>query len=159
MITTDVTAEMIEKWKDDYEKYRPLLKANRKTGKEVLEYLKEKYILEEITDSRAKSVIAKNVLDNEYYRRKLPVDGFPDPAAFIVKNEGNGKTLYDNQDEIFEGMTIFVGIDLSSGVYQAEGSSMLWDELLAFQGLDDDDLDNPYLVSEYASLINIHSEN
>lgn len=149
MITTSITPEMVEKWRNDHEKYRPLLKANRKTGQELLDYLKSRYTLEEITDSRSKSVICQNILDNEYYRRKLPLDGFPDPLAFTIKREGNGIRLYESQDEIFEGMVIFVGIDLSSGVYQVEGSSMLWDELLAFQGLDDDDLENPYLVSEY----------
>ena len=40
-------------------------------------------------------------------------------------------------------------IDISSGCYTVEGSSLLWDELCAYQGLDKDDLDNPVCVAEY----------
>ena len=48
---------------------------------------------------------------------------------------------------------IFVGIDLSSGFYQVEGSTLLWDELCAFQGLDCQDLKNYVVVAQYISAL------
>ena len=70
------------------------------------------------------------------YKDKLPIGAEPSALTFIVKNTGTGKVLYENQDKIFKGNSIFVGIDLNSGYYCVEGSSILWDELCAFQGLD-----------------------
>lgn len=44
---------------------------------------------------------------------------------------------------------IFVGIDLTTGYYTVEGCTMLWDELCAFQGLDEKDLQNYFCVAQY----------
>ena len=60
----------------------------------------------------------------------------------------NGKLLYEKQDNIFKGEDIFVGIEMETGFIHVEGSSLLWDELFAFRGLDTDDLKNIYLVAE-----------
>ena len=87
---------------------------------------------------------------NSYQRCKLPEDTEPDPKIFKILNEGPGEKLYENKDEIFKDVKdIIVTIDISSGCYTVEGSSLLWDELCAYQGLDKDDLDNPVCVAEY----------
>lgn len=49
--------------------------------------------------------------------------------TFIVENHGNGKFLYENQGEVFKGNNIFVGVELESGFFCVEDSSLLWDEL------------------------------
>lgn len=48
---------------------------------------------------------------------------------------------------------IFVGLDLASGFYMVEGSTMLWDELCAFQGLDERDLENFVRVGQYVQCL------
>lgn len=63
-------------------------------------------------------------------------------ATFIVENKVNGKFLYENQDEAFKGNNIFVGAELESGFFCVEGSSLLWDELYVFRGLDEKDIQN-----------------
>lgn len=83
----------------------------------------------------------------------MPAGATPSVATFIVENTGAGKVLYENQDRIFKGNSIFVGIDLESGYFCVEGSSMLWDELYAFQGLDENDIQNYYRVAEYISCL------
>lgn len=40
-------------------------------------------------------------------------------------------------------------MDLSSGFYMVEGSSMLYDELRAFQCIDEKDLENYVVVANY----------
>ena len=42
-----------------------------------------------------------------------------------------------------------MGVDLASGFYMVEGSTLLWDELRAFQGLDEKDLQNFVMVAQY----------
>ena len=48
---------------------------------------------------------------------------------------------------------IFVGIDISSGFFMVEGSVMLCDELRAFQGLDETDINNISIVSDYINCL------
>lgn len=153
MLTQEATPEMVETWKEVWNKYKDKLLPNRKSGKEVLEYLKNKYPLEEQQNDNAKLVVINNVLDNKAYADKLPIGAKPAPVTFIVKNESSGKFLYENQDEIFKGNNIFVGIDLESGFFCVEGSSLLWDELYAFQGLDEKDIQNYFCVAEYISCL------
>jgi len=94
-----------------------------------------------------------NVLKNEPLREKLPEGVEPNPVAFYLENEGEGKKIYQNQDEMFKGRKIFIGVDLASGYFMVEGSSMLWDELCAFQGLDAKDIENYYCVAQYISCL------
>ena len=59
------------------------------------------------------------------------------------------KSLYEKQDNIFKGIKIIVGIELHTSYIFVEGSSYLYDELMAFTGLDDKDLTNYFLVAQY----------
>lgn len=50
-----------------------------------------------------------------------------------------------------------MGIDLVSGEIHVECDDImkvvyLYDDLFAYRGLDEDDLDNPFLVAEYVKL-------
>lgn len=150
MLTQEPTHAMLEEWKQIWLQYRDQLQPNRRSGQELLEYLSGKYALTEIHDPDYLDVVTFNVTMNEAFAEKLSGGKPPLPKAFFIKNEGAGKQLYLQQDEIFRDVEqIFVGIDLNSGCFFTEGSSLLWDELCAFQGLDAIDLGNPFLVAMY----------
>jgi len=149
MLMQEPSPEMVKTWKDTFDSYRSRLSPNNKTGLEIVSYLKQKYPVTELTEDDKKQVVSDNILQNECSAKKLPGGISPDPRVFLIQNSGQGKYLYENQDEVFSGIEIFVGIDLETGYFLVEGSSLLWDELFAFRGLDSDDLNNYYLVAEY----------
>ncbi|MDO5558686.1 MAG: hypothetical protein Q4F95_03720 [Oscillospiraceae bacterium] len=138
MLRTPPTPEMITQWQKTYAKYKDILQPNRKNGQELINYLKSNYTLIPFHDKRADEVIISNVMDNEPLREKLPDGKEPQPVTFYL--ERNGKK-------------VFIGIDLSSGMYQIEDDEDLWDELCAYQGLDSYDLKNCYCVYEYISCL------
>ena len=74
-------------------------------------------------------------------------------VTFIVENKDNGKFLYENQDEVFKGSNVFVGVELESGFFCVEGSSIIWDELYVFRDLDEKDIQNYFCVAEYISCL------
>lgn len=153
MLMQKPTPEMIEMWKEVWNDFKDKLSPNRKTGKEIVAYLKDKYSLEEQHDDNVKQVVINNVLYNKPYSDRLPEGAEPSVVTFIVVNEDNGKFLYENQDEVFKGNNIFVGVELETGFFCVEGSSHLWDELYVFRGLDKTDIQNYYCVGEYISCL------
>jgi hypothetical protein len=153
MLTRKATPEMIRVWKDTSATYRPLLYPNRKTGFEILAYLTGKYPVRELPGESLGEVISDNVLLNECFARKIPDGKIPEAAGFLIENTGTGKTLYENQDDFFRGSPIIAGVEVHSAYFMVEGSSLLWDELFAFRGLDEEDLENYYLVAEYVACL------
>jgi hypothetical protein len=153
MQTTPATPELVMQWKRTYADYRDRLRPNRKTGRELLAGLKARYPLRELSGEVAKKVVSDSVTSNEALRKQLPEGMLPEPACFIVKRVGAGMALYDKQDDCYGGMDIFVGIDLASGWFCVEGSSLLWDEMYAFRGLNEQDLQNYYSVAEYIACL------
>jgi GNAT superfamily N-acetyltransferase len=71
MLMQGATPEMVERWKEVWNEYKDKLLPNRKSGKEVVEYLKNKYLLEELHDDNANQVVINNVLYNKPYADKL----------------------------------------------------------------------------------------
>lgn len=159
MVTRKPTLEMLTQWKNTFEQDKELLQPNRKSGTNLLEYLQGNYILTEITDQKALTVISENVSRNKIYAEKLPAGQSPLPKAFYLENSGNGHKFYlpENKDDpdLWGGeiTRIFVGLDLCSGFYIVEGSTMLSDELRAFQGVDEKDLENYVVVADYISAL------
>lgn len=153
MLMQEATPEMIEAWKKTWNEYKEKLRPNRKSGAQLVKYLKSKYPLAELHDDEATQVVICNVLENKPYTDKLPAEAKPSAVTFIVEKTGKGKHLYDSQDEIFKGIEIFIGIDLESGFFCVEGSSLLWDELFVFQGLDEKDIQNYFCVAKYISCL------
>lgn len=155
MITRKPTKKVLEEWNLIWKRYKDVLKPNRKSGAEVLSYLQSHYILTEIDDENALSCISESVKENEYLAEKLPEGASTIPRAFYLENAGNGRKFYlpENKDDtdVWGDIIskIFVGVELSSGSYQVEGSTMLWDELCAFQGIDEKDLKNYVVVADY----------
>jgi hypothetical protein len=153
MLMQEATPEMVETWKSIFAEYKTRLCPNRKKASDIIEYLEGKYQLGESVDEQWKQVVIDNVLLSDFYLSKLPAGRTVTPRVFYVKNTGNGKSLYRQQDDIFSGREIIIGIDMETGFFHVEGSSLLWDELFAFRGLDEDDLNNYYLVAEYISCL------
>lgn len=153
MLTRKVTTEMIREWKETAETYRSLLRPGRKTGAEVLAYLAGKYPVREFTTDTLRDVVGDNILSNECHARKMPAGTIPEVSGFLIENTGTGKHLYENQEDMFRGRAIIGAVELNSAYFMVEGSSLLWDELFAFQGLDEEDLKNFYLVAEYVACL------
>lgn len=149
MQTTPVTKEDIASWKKIHVEFRPKLKPNRISGLALYSYLESGYPLLPLDDPRAKQVVSQNILQNECFSRELPPGEAPEPICCTILRTGNGESLYRAQDAVFSGCDIFVGIDLASGYFLVEGSSLLWDELYAHRGLNETDLENTYAVAEY----------
>ncbi len=147
------TPEMVRTWRETYDTYRPKLNPNNKPIQDVIAYLKQNYPVRERTEKELLQVVTENVTLNEYSAHKIPPGKTPFPHVFQIENNGKGKSLYENQDQICKGCTIIVGFELESGYFMVEGSSRLWDELFVYRGLDEDDLNNYYLVAEYVACI------
>lgn len=159
MIVQKSSKERLEEWKSTWIKYKDVIKPNRKTGRELLEYLQSKYALTEIFDADALDAISYTVTRNTYLSEKLSHGVAPVPRAFYLENDGQGEKFYLPENKDDEGIwggdvtRIFVGIDLSSGFYLIEGSTMLWDELCCFQGIDEKDLQNYVIVAQYINAL------
>ena len=159
MITQRPTPEIRTEWTSILEQYKDLLRPNRKSGTELLEYLQSNYSVTEIADEEVLAVISENVSRNVFFAEKLPAGQRPLPKAFYLEDIGNGHKFYlpENKDpsDLWGGeiTRIFVGVDRSSGFYMVEGSTMLWDELCAFQGVDEKDLENDAVVADHISAL------
>ena len=153
MQTTHATQEEIASWKRIYAEYKPRLKPNRITGAALYAFLESRYPLRPLDDARANQLVVSSILENNCFARDLPPDALPEPVCCTIERNGAGMKLYESQDEVFSGIAIFVGIDLTSGYFTVEGSSLLWDELYAHRGLNEAELENFYCVAEYISCL------
>lgn len=149
MLMEEATPEKINVWKGIWKEYKNILVSNRRTGEELIKYIKERYILRELNNEKAKKVVKNNILKNRVYADKLSESQSPNILTFIVENRDEGSCLYENQDEIYKGTEIFIGVDIESGFFHVEGSSLLWDELMVFKGLDEEELQNYFSVAMY----------
>ena len=131
MIFGPASKQKVLEWREIHKQFKDKLTPNRKSGKEVLEYLSNKYLLDEFNEEKGVRAVVETVLNNDFQKQKLPPNLQPEPKTFILKNEGNGRFIYDKQEEIWESCPIFVGIDFSSGYVQVEGSCLLYDEIYA----------------------------
>lgn len=139
----------IAEWKITYEKYRPYLSPNRKTPEDALEYLRDRYTLQEHDSPKVRAMIGLVLLQNKYYAQKMPEGAEPLGRLFEIVNEGAGAKLYRRRDPAYAGAPIYVSVEEQSGYVSVEGCDELSDELTAFLGLDAYDIDNFYLVANY----------
>ncbi len=151
MIMGPASVEQVKEWQKIHREFAPRLSPNRKSGFEVAEYLKSKYVLKETQDSRFLEVVSGNVLGNAFWKQKLE-GREPEPVCFFLENEGDGQEIYASREECWkecEDKPVFVGIDLTTGYVHIEGSTCLYDEIFAFQGVDKYDLENCVRVADY----------
>lgn len=52
MLMEEATPEKIIEWKEIWKEYKNILVSNRRTGEELIKYIKERYILRELNDKR-----------------------------------------------------------------------------------------------------------
>ncbi len=155
MIIRKPTPEMLTEWRSLFEQNKDLLQPNRKSGADLLEYLQSNYSLTEIADKEVLAIISETVFQNGFLREKLPAGQLPIPKAFYLEDIGNGHKFYLSENKDSPNLwgdditKIFVGVDLCSGFYMVEGSTILGDELRAFQGVDEKDLENYVVVADY----------
>ncbi len=154
MLMQEATKDMIAEWKSVYNEYRSKLSPNKKTGIEIINYLNRKYQITEIIDEKWYGIVDDNMMLNEHFSKKLPIGKSPDIKVFCLENSGAGIPIYEKQDLVFKNLNIIIGIELNTSFFLVEGSSILWEEIFAFTGLDDYDLDDFYLVAEYISCLN-----
>jgi hypothetical protein len=164
----------LEEWKSIYDENIQYLMPNKKSAMDVLEYLQSRYPTEEEPLERIRMVVEMNALNHRPY---LPDGVFdhnpPEIIVLNIKNAGGGEVLFDKQEEDFwklaeehrpvQGIEIipqdefpvpiFVGVEKRSGYVYVEGSPRLSDELFAYQGLNDKELQNVYLVAKYVKLL------
>lgn len=138
MLTTEPTIEMLEQWKQIYNKYRNTLRPNRKTGAEINDYFLKKYNPEKVNSTKFINVVKDNILMNEYNRDKLPLGTKPQVVTYILND-------------------VYVGIDLVTGFIHVEcevidKAARIYDDLFVFRGLDEKDLTNYFLVAQYIEL-------
>lgn len=144
MLMQESTEEMIKEWQDIYNKNKDKLKPNKKTGIEIIEYLKETHSVIEVENLELEKIVYDNIVLNEFSNQKLCGKN---PIIRLL--EVTDKKLYEKQDDVFKGIKIIVGIELKTSYIFVEGSSYLYDELMAFTGLDDKDITNYFLVAHY----------
>lgn len=147
------TQNDIAAWKRVFAQYHGILRPNRISGAALYAYLSGCYPTIPREEERMRQIVVSNILSNNVFSRELEPGVSPDPVCCEIANTGAGETLYRQQDEIFSGCPILVGIDLVSGYFLVEGSSLLWDELYAQRGLNETDLDNEYAVAEYIACL------
>jgi hypothetical protein len=155
MIMKQPTQEELDHWKAIWLQQKGQLKPNRKSGTELLDYLKTRYPLTEIVDSSFSRAAEDCILQNAFQAEKLPSGQSPMVKCYRLENTKSGKRFYDQKDPFFSDVSsILICIDLVSGCYTVEGSSLLWDELCAYQGLDEFDLENFVCVAQYLMCTN-----
>lgn len=118
---------------------------NRKTGAALLAWLQERYHLLPLQNQRALAVARDNVLFTPFLREKLRPGEMPRPVAFAISGFG-GK------------WPVYVFIDLASGCFFVENNAALRGRLTAVQGLDADDLRNPWMVHNYMRCKKLYGE-
>ena len=144
MLMQEPTEEMMKEWQDIYNKNKDSLKPNKKDGLEIIKYLKESHSVIEIENKELENVVYDNIVLNEFSNQKLCGKN-----PIIRLFEVTDKTLYKKQEKVYKGIKIIVAIELNTSYIFVEGSSYLYDELVAFTGLDDKDITNYFLVAQY----------
>lgn len=137
--------EMVRQWIETFHKYKDTLQPNLRSGKEILAYLKKAYPLTEIHDDEWNERIVESTsyYTNKADKKKLIIN------VYTINPINEGKKLYDIQDTVFKGIPITVGIECLTSYVYVEGSSYLYDELMAYRGLDKEELENYFLVAQY----------
>ena len=65
MIFAPATQEKLLEWRKTHSKFKNKLSPNRKSGSEVLEYIKNKYVLEELFEEKYLELVKPLLLKNE----------------------------------------------------------------------------------------------
>lgn len=154
----EITLELLQSYQKLYHEYRASLIPNRKGAEALITYLQETYPTVEITNAEWKEMLRMELLENEFLVEKIMNKADIQVQVFEIQKQGKGNLLYELQEPIYKGTAIIVGIELSTGHLHIEGSSYLDDRLFLYRGLDEQDLENYYLVGRYITLLRANGE-
>lgn len=146
------TKEDVKKWKVLHATYRSILKPNRKNGKEMLAYIQEHYPVQVVLNQEWQDGLCEELVANEAFKEKVPVGKKLEATCLKVEHTSETAYLFENRASIFQDCEIYIGLEIQSGYMHIEGSDVLYDELFVYQGLDEYDLENPFLVAQYVTL-------
>lgn len=168
---------VINEWKAVYNEYRPLLKPGKRPAGDVLNYLREKYVLSLSESKEFKEIAALNIAER---LKHTGIAGQEDPSSFRIEvykieNKGNGAGLYNAQQQDYKELIagfrkihsgdaqdippdefpipILVNIEMNSGHIHVYGSPALDDEIELFQGHTEKELENIYITARYVGLL------
>ena len=138
MLTSAPTQEMIGEWKRIFEAHRDTLEPNRKTGHEIDLYFRKKYSYQIYNNPEFQHIASLNITENDHFNNKLPQNTLPNIRSYRTGN-------------------VLVAIDLVTGEFHIESDNIeevipIHDDLFLYRGLDEDDLNNVFLVAEYVTL-------
>lgn len=148
MFIENSNEEAKKKSKEIHNQNKSTLKPNKKTGESIIKYLERKYPTVEVQSEELEYMVLQNIENNNFYKEKLN-NRNPIIKMYIIKDEDKGHELYTKQEEKFERHLIFIGIEIQTSFFFVEGSSYLNDEIIAFSGLDEEDIKNEFLVAQY----------
>ncbi len=136
MITSPVTKEQLDHWKQLWKENAPSIKPNRITGMELNNYFQDKYFPTSFENSDFQEVVTFNLLQR--YNDKTDIS--PRIICYLVDTD------------------IYVGIDLDTGFFHIESEKIekcipIYDDLFVKRGLDKDDIQNYVLVGQYIELV------
>lgn len=132
MITSAVSKEQIETWKEIYMLRKDSLKPNRISGEALDTYFRETYQPERIENRDFKEVVYQNAKEQN---------------PTLTPDQSKISTYLLDGD-------IYVGIDLRSGYFQVECEDInkmipVWDDLFFTRGLSERDLAHFVLTAQY----------
>lgn len=137
MLTSKPTPDMINSWKRIYCDNRERLKPNRKSGVQIDNYFRKKYMPDSFDSYEFREIVKENIMLNKFSKDKLPVGEMPDIRCYKI-DKGS----------------VIVGIDLVTGFIHVECRDVskmeeIYDDLFVYRGLDENDLTNYFLVAQY----------
>lgn len=143
MITSEMSQAQLAQYKEIWHQYKNRLFVNRKSGEQLIQYLKSKYDLTIYENHEAKKATEFCILANAFTNEKTKASA----SLYAQTNAFLEACRRENA------MRILVSVDLASGYYQVEGSPLLWDELCVYQGVDEFDIQNFVCVGEYVNCL------
>ncbi|MEG0526987.1 MAG: hypothetical protein RR531_05670 [Longicatena sp.] len=152
MFMRPATKEDVQSWKEIFEQYHRLITPSRKSAREMIAYLQEKYGCISFENEEWQQAIQKEVLMNEHNLEKVQPNTPMCVQLYQLEDNASSHHVFEQRAEVFKESEIFVGVEMNSGYLHIEGSDVLYDELFVYQGLDEQDIKNPFLVAQYVEL-------
>ena len=133
MLTTEPPSEMNAEWKRIFDDNYSVMKPNRKTGYEVDYYFRQNY--------------PYHLSDNTDFQK----------IAYLNITQGSSFENVPVDIHYYQTGNVLVAIDLHTGGFYIESENIeevipIHDDLFVYRGLDEEDIENYFLVAEYVTL-------
>lgn len=130
------------------DKHKSKLFANKKSTLEIINYIKDKFNLNEMEKDTIKYQqqveIAKiNCMNAESYRNRVKYEDMSITTYEIIKDSLSADfyLTYDNNSSISSILPIFLIIELNTGYFYSNSNDLM-EHLILYQGISQDDIDN-----------------